>query len=184
MRRVTIITFIVAGLMIMSHVEVLSSEASDLPLLMDIAQLELKVTDTEEADRISRVGYPGTTLSAKVGYKLVVVSLEGTVQEPCGLPFNTTEFAAIYEKETTDYEGKKKLQVFVTESSGIESATWSIPPEGARTTVTFYIPEPGPITLRVVFILPEEITSFHVRYPALAQGKAAIPGKQDDNSRK
>lgn len=175
MRRVTIITFIVAGLMIMSHVEVLSSEASDLPLLMDIAQLELKVTDTEEADRISS-GLLGrtTTLSAKEGYKLVVVSLEGTVQEPCRLPFNTTEFAAIYEKETTDYEGKKKLQVFVTKSSGIERATWSIPPEGAQTTVTFYIPEPGPITLRVAFILPEEITSFHVRYPALAQGKAAI----------
>ncbi len=175
MRRVTIITFIVAGLMIMSHVEVLSSEASDLPLLMDIAQLELKVTDTEEADRISS-GFFGqtTTLSAKEGYKLVVVSLEGTVQEPCGLPFDPTDFAAIYEKEITDYEGKKELQVRVTKSSGIEIGTWSIPPEGAQTTVTFYIPEPGPITLRVAFILAEEITSFHVRYPTLAQGKAVI----------
>lgn len=174
MRRVTIITFIVAGLMIVSHVEVLSSEASDLPLLMDTAQLELKVTDTEEADRISSAGYQMTTLSAKEGYKLVVVSLEGTVQEPCRLTFNTTEFAAIYEKETTDHEGKKQLRVSVKESSAIERGAWSIPPEGAKSTVTFYIREPGPITLRVAFILPEEITSFHVRYPTLAQGKAVI----------
>ncbi len=180
MRRVIIITFIVAGLMIMSHVEVLSSEASDLPLLMDIAQLELKVTDAKVVDHISTGtgGDEETTLSAKEGYKLVVVSLEGTVQEPCRLTFEThaTEFAAIYEKETTDYEGKKQLQVFVTKSSAFaKDFGWKIPPKGALSMVTtYYIYKPGPITLRVAFILPEEITSFHVRYPALAQGKAVI----------
>ena len=175
MRRVTIITFIVVGLMVMSHVEVLSSEASDLPFLIDLAQLELKVTDTEIVDHIST---SITTLSPKEGYKLVVVSLEGEVQKPCRFTLDTAEFAAIYEKETTDYEGKKKLDVLVKQSSAIERVVWSIPPEDCHIITTFYVHKPGPIILRVAFILPEEITSFHVRYPMLAQGKATISPKR------
>ncbi|MBA7714896.1 hypothetical protein ES703_123928 [subsurface metagenome] len=95
------------------------------------------------------------------------------------MPFNTTEFAAIYEKETTDYEGKKKLDVLVKQSSAIERVVWSIPPEDCHIITTFYVHKPGPIILRVAFILPEEITSFHVRYPMLAQGKATISPKRD-----
>ena len=119
MCRVTPITLIVLGLMMMIHVKVFSREASDLPLLIDLAQLELKVTDTGVVDHISTIGYPRTTLSAKKGYKLVVVRLEGEAEKPCCLTLDITEFTAVYEKETTDYEGKKKHEVLVRKSSAI-----------------------------------------------------------------
>jgi len=45
---------------------------------------------------------------------------------------------------------------------------------GVSVTSSYYIYEPGPIILKVAFILPEKITNFFVRYPALAKGKATI----------
>jgi len=188
MRRVTLIALFIVGLMVMIHVEALSKEASDLPLLIDLSQLELKVTDAKVVDHISTGtgGYEETTLSAKKGYKLVVVSLEGRVQKPCRLTLHTTDFAAVYEKETINHNGKKRFEVFVEKSGAIaKDFRWSIPPKGASSVVTtYYIYKPGPFTLQVALILSEESTSFYVRYPTLAQGKALIPGKQDDNSPK
>jgi hypothetical protein len=49
-----------------------------------------------------------------------------------------------------------------------------VPPEGFSVTSDIFIKEPGPIILKVAVILPEKITNFFVRYPALAKGKATI----------
>lgn len=190
MRRVTLITLFVVGLMLMIHVEALSKEASDLPLLIDLSQLELKVTDAKVVDHIS-TGTGGfydekTTLSAKKGYKLVVVSLEGRVQKPGRLTLDTTDFSAVYEEETINYNGQKRFQVFLQKSGAVaKDSRWIIPPKGASGNfTTYYIYKPGPFTLWVAFVLSEEITSFYLRYPTFAQGKVLIPGKQDDDSRK
>lgn len=187
MRRVTLITLFVVGLMLMIHVEALSKEASDLPLLIDLSQLELKVTDAKVVDHISTGtgGFEETTLSAKKGYKLVVVSLEGRVQKPGRLTLGATDFAAVYEKETINHNGKKRFQVFLQKSGAIaKDSKWVIPRKGYSTVTTYYIYKPGPFTLWVALVLSEEITSFYLRYPTLVQGKILIPGKQDDNSRK
>jgi len=137
--------------------------SQELPELMDLAQLKLEVTNTEVVGQIS--GY-NTTLSAKEGFKLFVVTLIGIVTEPCQIIIGAEEFSAIYKKETNF--SSKVSDAFANDDS------WSVPPEGFSVTSKFPIKEPGPIIIKVAFILPEKITNFFVRYPALAKGKATI----------
>jgi hypothetical protein len=139
---------------------------------MDLAKLKLEVTNTEVVGQISDFD---TTLSAKEGFKLVVVTLKGIVTHPCQISIGTAEFSAIYKEEATNWEGEKVTILFVEVSAAIaEDDSWSISRVGAIITPFYYIDEPGPIILKVAFILPEKITSFFVRYPALAKGKATI----------
>ena len=150
----------------------LNAISQELPELMDLAQLKLEVTNTEVVGQISSFN---TTLSAKKGYKLVVVTLKGIVTHPCSITIETGEFSAIYEEETTNNKGEKGTRLNVKLSAAIAKGdSWSIPPVGVRVTSTCYIYEPGHIILKVAFILPEKITNFFVRYPALAKGKATI----------
>jgi len=141
----------------------LNTISQELPELMDLAQLKLEVTNTEVVGQISRYN---TTLSAKEGFKLFVVTLIGIVTEPCQIIIGAEEFSAIYKKETNF--SSKVSDAFAHDDS------WSVPPEGFSVTSKFPIKEPGTIIIKVAFILPEKITSFFVRYPALAKGKATI----------
>lgn len=187
MRKLTFITFFVVGLMFMIHGKALSAEVAELPLLMDIGTLNLRVINTEVVDRISA---QNTTFSTKKkGHRIVVVTLEGTVSKPCRIMFRTSEFAAVYETETTNAKGEKKLKGSVETLSAIKIlrnyADWQIVPEKASSFVsTNYIYDSGAFTFKLAFIIPEEVTIFYVRYPTTAKGKALIPRKQDDSSRK
>jgi len=146
----------------------LNAISQELPFLMDLAQLKLEVTNTEVVDQISSFI---TTLSAKEGYKLLAVTLKGIVTGPCIISIGPEEFSAIYKKETTDNKGEKGTTLLIKLSSAIaKDDSWSI----SSATSSYYIYEPGPIILKVAFILPEKITNFFVRYPALAKGKATI----------
>ena len=154
------------------------SQELELPFLMDFAQLKLEVINTEVVDQISSssFGRDDTTLSAKEGYKLVVVTLKGIVTHPCKIAIETREFSAIYEEETTNNKGEKETSLDVIVSDAVATGdSWSIPPVGARAFTVCPIKEPGSIILKVAFTLPEKITNFFVRYPALAKGKATIP---------
>jgi len=149
------------------------SQEPELPLLMDFAQLKLEVNNTEVVDQI--YGMDMTTLSAKEGYKLVVVTLKGIVPHPCRIILETSEFSAIYEEEITNFKGEKEVDIKDRVSDAFATGgSWRIPPVGARVFTTCWIKEPGPIILKVAFTLPEKITNFFVRYPALAKGKATI----------
>ena len=150
----------------------LNAISQELPELMDLAQLKLEVTNTEVVGQISSFN---TTLSANEGYKLVAVTLKGIVTHPCKITIETGEFSAIYEEETTNNKGEKETSFRIKVSAAIAKGdSWSIPPVGGRVTTTYYIREPGPIILKVAFTLPEKITNFFVRYPALAKGKATV----------
>jgi hypothetical protein len=145
----------------------LNAISQELPFLMDLAQLKLEVTNTEVVDQISSsYGLDTTTLSANEGYQLVVVTLKGIVPHPCRIIIKNSEFSVIYEKETS-------LHIEVS-SAITNNDSWSVPPEGFSVTSDIFIKEPGPIILKVTVILPEKITNFFVRYPALAKGKATI----------
>ena len=155
----------------------LNAISQELPFLMDLAKLKLEVTNTEVVDQISSssFGRDDTTISAKEGYKLVVVTLKGIVLHPCIITIAAREFSAIYEEETTNNKGEKETRLSVKLSDAIaRDDSWSIFQVAFSETTTCYIKEPGPIILKVAFILPEKITNFFVRYPALAKGKAAI----------
>lgn len=171
----------------MIHGKALSTEVADLPLLMDLGSLDLRVINTEVVDRISAQNI--TLSTRKKGHKIVVVTLEGTVSKPCRIMFRTSEFTAVYETETTNAKGEKKLKSSVETLSAFKILKnfldWHILPERASSFVsTNYIYDSGAITFKVAFILPEEVTTFYVRYPTTAKGKALIPRKQDDKSRK
>jgi len=167
-KRIIFISFLFSliGLMCLNAI------SQEHPFLMDLAQLKLEVTNTEVVVQISDFD---TTLSAKEGYKLVVVTLKGIVTHPCQISIGTGEFSAIYEEEATNWEGEKVTILYVGVSAAIaKDDSWSISQVGAKITLFYYIDEPGPIIFKVAFILPEKITSFFVRYPALAKGKATI----------
>jgi len=155
----------------------LNAISQELPFLMDLAKLKLEVTNTEVVDQISSssFGRDDTTISAKEGYKLVVVTLKGIVLHPCIITIAAREFSAIYEEETTNNKGEKETRPYVMVSDAVAIGDqWAIPSVGSRVTTTYYIKEPGPIIIKVAFMLPEKITNFFVRYPALAKGKATI----------
>jgi len=144
----------------------LNAISQELPFLMDLAQLELEVTNTEVVDQIlSSYGLNTVTLKAGEGIQLVVVTLKGIVPHPCRIIIKNSEFSVIYEKETSLHI---KVSLAITNND-----SWSVSPEGFSVSDIF-IKEPGPIILKVAVILPEEITNFFVRYPALAKGKATI----------
>jgi len=160
-KRVIFISLLLSliGLMCLNAI----SQEPELPFLMDLTQLKLEVMNMEVVDKIS--GY-NTTISAKEGFKLFVVTLIGIVTEPCQIIIGAEEFSAIYGEETSF--STKVSVAFASDDS------WSVPPEGFSVTSIIPIKEPGPIIIKVAFILPEKITSFFVRYPALAKGKATI----------
>jgi len=103
---------------------------------------------------------------------LVVVTLKGTIPAPCRLALETSEFAAIYEKITTNGEGEKKSNVSIELSSGFAKGdSWAIPPAGSRSTTTYYIQETGNILIKVVFALPEDVNDFLFAIRHLQTGK-------------
>ena len=157
----------------------------ELPLLMDLAQINLEVINTEIEVQISTTGYQSVTLSSKAGYKLVIVTLTGIITSPCRIASGTSEFTAIYEKVTTNDEGEKKFRVSIKVSDAIaKDDSWAIPPEGARITTTYFIRETGNIIIKVAFVLPEDVDNFFVRYPTLAKGKASILSQSGEKSKK
>jgi len=150
----------------------LNAISQELPFLMDLAQLKLEVTNTEVVDQISSFF---TTLSANEGDKLFVVTLIGIVTDPCQIIIGAEEFSAIYEEETTNNKSEKGTRLYLKGSAAIAKGNiWVISSVNVRVTTTYPIEEPGPIIIKVAFILPEKITNFFVRYPALAKGKATI----------
>lgn len=183
MHKLTVLSFFVVGLMLTIHGTALSQETAELQLLMDLGSLDFKITNTETVDRIRA---QNTTLSSKQGCRIVIVTLEGAVVKPCRIMFRTSEFAAVYEIENTNTKGGKKLIGSETLSAfkivGMP-LDWEILPERASSFVsTNYIYDSGTVTFNVAFMMPEEVTTFYVRYPTTAKGKAVIIRKQDGNS--
>lgn len=142
---------------------------------MDLTQLQLEITNTEVVDKISE-RYGGATLSAKKGYRLVVVTLKGMVNQPCRIAYDPEAFTIIFEGETTRVGDTTETPLrFRKSAAAARDDSWAIPPEDASVVVTDYIYEAGPITLKVAAVLPENVTSLYVLFPALAKGKAITP---------
>ncbi len=75
--------------------------STELPHLINLSLLELEITNTEVAEKITaNFGLEFVTLSAKEGYKLVIVTLKGTVPSPCQISSETHEFTAVYVKKS------------------------------------------------------------------------------------
>lgn len=149
------------------------------PSLRDLGQLGLRVTKTEVRDRIrgyfTRLGH-SEVLSADEHQRLVVVQLTGVITQPWAITLVPTEFAAVFEQVPVELSDNTRTQDFdIRMSSAVgRHDGWAINAEGDRLTVTFFLCDPGPVEIQVAFILPEDVSKFDVRFPALAEGSATI----------
>ncbi|MGA9364916.1 MAG: CFI-box-CTERM domain-containing protein [Bacteroidota bacterium] len=141
----------------------------ELPLLVDLSLLKLKVTQSEVVDSIATTGQQSAKYSPKEGYKMVVVHLRGTIPYRCRVTLRTDEFAAVFEQSVTNQKGEKEVVVDVRQSSAMaKDDDWNIPPQNGTSTSTYYYwqSDSSTIDLKAAFIIPAYITEFFVRYPA------------------
>ena len=95
---------------------------------------------------------------------MLAVTLAGKTAQRSQITIEGNGFSAVY--ETDD-------DTAVSQSVGVvfgQRDIWAI--KGGSIGRRFVAP--GPVNIRVAFILPEKVTTFHVRYPALAVGKATL----------
>lgn len=157
--------------------------AKDLPPLMDLAQLKMKVTVTEVIEELpadssaydqdDKAGHG--PFVAGDGKKIVVVTLKGNAPRPCSITFRTGEFAAVYEQDGKPGSEIKRNTIIGPAVALASGDSWSVSP-GTTTMLNLY--KAGPLVLRLAFVVPDAVSDFQVRYPTLTGGKAVIPEKK------
>lgn len=147
-------------LVIPSAVQSITSSPSSL----DLQKLNLVV---KKAETVEEVKCPaGPVVTAIQGFKLVVVTLSGQSDKDCHGPLEVREFSAVFQKNGN---------TSVCNSSAVSCSNyWGVAPQGGNASVILYCHEGQPVEIKVAFSLPIEVTSFSVRYPALAGGKASL----------
>ncbi len=140
--------------------------AAKPPPPIDPASLKLRIT---EVSRPEKIVDGRTTLSAKTGYQLVVVTLKGNKPRPGSLVFHAREFSALYAYKI----GAGKVHYSMTSAAAVHLGSWVIPHQGQMITLTSRKPS-GPLTIKVAFVLRKWVKSFWLRLPSRAPGKAVI----------
>lgn len=151
---------------------------AEYPYAVNMAMLHLRVVSAGVLDRISYgPAAQRKALMPGPGKKLVVAILEGKVLEPIRMPIAILDFSAFWvEERVRNIYGKKVSDRSVQAARAVAFETpkgWLIEGEGLPVSALFYL-EPGPVSFRVGFFLPEGVTRFGVRYPLIAEGDAII----------
>ncbi len=112
-------------------------------------------------------------LVAGTGVKVIVVTLVGQVQTACRVPVQTDAFEAVYNDHGLAPD-EKDTEIYTQKSAGFTFGDdWMIQ-DGRRVKTAIRGFKTGPVVIRVAFSLPENVTSFVVRYPANASEKARL----------
>ena len=160
--------------------------SQEIPIIADLAKFDLEIVNTEVINEITTYSmitmtFDRSTITAKEGYKLVVVTLTGKLAEPCAIFLHKAAITAIYEEKGLSDKKVVKLEYPVAydySGDGIWSdLTTNINSTVTAWTVAWTLSKPGSITLKVAFILPEKISNFSVLVPTLAKGEAVILSK-------
>ena len=151
---------------------------AEYPYAVNMAMLRLKVVSAGVLDRISfGAAAQQKALQPGPGKKLVVAILEGKALEPIRMPIAILDFSAFWvEERIQNIYGKKVSERSVQSARAVALETpkgWLIEGKGLPDSAVFYL-NPGPVSLRVGFFLPEGVTRFGVRYPLIAEGDAII----------
>ena len=144
-----------------------------IPNLTDFAKLNLKIKDMKITDEISS---GNKTLSAQENERLIVITLEGEIPFECIYSISDADFNAVCEIEKTFSIGNMQGKYCeVVRASAIEiNSVWGIPEENEN--IQLACPsKPGPVTLKIAFVLPKYIDNFSISYPTLIQEKVIIP---------
>ena len=156
------------------------SPPPEFPYALDMAKLGLRVVSAGAVDRISFAGGGAQrkALEPGPGKKLVVATLQGKAPSPIRMPIAILDFSAFWvEEHIRELYGKKVSErvVQVVRAVALETPKgWLIEGEGLPGAALFYFIDPGPISLRVGFLLPIEVRRFGIRYPLVADGDAII----------
>ncbi len=145
-----------------------SSATDDSPTFLDdLAKLELRVTSVEGVTEsrqdlkalTSKIKFPPET-----GHRLLIVTLTGKTEKPVALVFRREDFAAVH-------RNGGQASIFSADAIGYgPSFVWLTGP-----TVLIHVRQAGPVSLRMAVTVLAEVDSFWVRYPTVAQGRAAVP---------
>ncbi len=153
--------------------------AQPLPLLANLGVLGLSVAGAGTAASISD-GIQ-TQMTARPGARLVIVTLRGRARKPCRIAYEAREFAAIYETRPAHGGPQPDVQIQLSAAIAEGMGNWVMLAQGAvGATLTVPIRRAGLVTLRVAFLLPQDVTSFQVRFPTTAGGRASVaaPGRR------
>ena len=158
-----------------------ATQEEEPPLLLGLAQLRLQVAETEIVDELSTSGLAGEEkVTPTTGSVLVVVTLAGQIDEAWRLTITPDEFAAMYEVAEELPDGQERIIANVVRSCATAFAIdgrerWKIKPEKGQIVSTHQLREPGPVTVKAAFLLPDKVESFFVRIPTVAAGEAELP---------
>jgi len=155
---------------------------------VNIANLGFRVVSAAVVDRIFLpTDAKQKVLEPEPGKKLVVVKLLGITTRPIKMPIAVSDFSAFWvEEQVRNLYGKGVTDRIVQVARAVTLETprgWLIEGKGLPDAALFYFVDPGPVSLRVGFSLPEGLKRFGVRYPLVAPGGDAIiaPGTPPAN---
>ena len=143
----------------------LEPELSTMKLqVQELAQMKLEVLGVEVIDTLSS---GEKTLSAGEGLRLVVATIAGTTSRtpPVVILVSSVAFGAHHKYGIVPAQGIG----FVSEAGKVE---WEFC-AGTNWCNVMYLAGKT-VTLRLAFILPTDVTEFHVTYPAIASGVASL----------
>jgi len=136
--------------------------------IKNIGDLKLEVFKAETKDSVeshNALDKTTTAIKAPDGYKLIVVHLTGKISAACTYTFDTREFAVVYQAESK-LAGEKEIGTRISLSRALAfDGDWSIPSTGSSVAISTCAYKPQKVSLRVAFILPQEVTNFAVRCP-------------------
>ncbi len=144
------------------------------PPLGDLADFGLQITSTEVVDKVVEDNFGNTTtLSATDGFKLVVVTLEGSAPYDCTVIWRNDEFAAVWTEPRTP-SGGMGYEIGYSSAVGDSLFGWTIPDRGHTVTTSLLVHSDDSFTLQLAFILPDTVTAFRVRHLTSVEGQAVI----------
>jgi hypothetical protein len=155
------------------------SNPPEVPFAVNTAMLGLKLVSADVLERLSfGGGAQRKALEPGPGKKLIVAVLEGKTLEPFKMPIGILDFSAFWVEEHPRTLYGKTLSdrtVQVGRAVALETPKgWMIEAEGLPSSALFYFVEPGPVSLRVAFFLPQGVTHFGIRYPLVADSGAML----------
>ncbi len=146
----------------------------ELPLLLDLSKLKLKISSFETVDSVCELG--NGCISAKgEEQSLVVVTLTGFLPKPSMVSLQSDDFAATPAQGTIWRTSNRSVAVSVNDTRVVQKRE---PGTGGIFAVP--LKKAGPITIKVAFILRKNLNEFLVSYPAFAGGRIVLSGERKE----
>jgi hypothetical protein len=166
-KTATVLTLTLALLLLLLPAAALGQPSQ----LADLSELKLVATSAEVVDSIPLSGGE-FTFKPKSGFKLVIVTLTGSVTRPCRVAMTPFAFMAVYQEEVTRF-GERRLETKFEPAHHIAAGDrWA-----ASIETAYSRPLPSE-SVRLAVTLPENVTDFWIAYPTFAKGKLLVAAKK------